>query len=495
MRWTDVMDTGAPVGAAGGLAGGLVFGAAMLDLGALPSVASLVRVDSEVVGFIVHMGIAAVAGAGLGVLVWHQRPGAGETVIWGLVYGTLWWFIGTLTLHPLFSGSPLAWDAAAVRGSFPALLGHVLYGATSGLTIALIRSWRQRSMNVSLATLARGAIAGLLAVGVVGAILAAQGQLHAFVAASPQESLALQWLTALLIGAFAGVGFAALYAGSNHGAGVGLIRGGMFGFLCWAIVPLSLLPALDGSGLPWRAEEVRSVFAALPGYILFGAATALIFQSLEVVVRGLFSDVLPAADSEGIGAEGLRALAGGVLAGLVGGTAYTGVMIQIGAFESVAGLARLDSAVAGFFVHMSVAAVVGATYGLLFRRQSRDVGSALGWGASYGFMWWMIGSLTLASVFLGVTPVWSAESVATAFPHLIGHLLYGASLGVTFYWLETRHRPWWITRDQARATLLTSRTEQLQTAAPALWALVAMIALTLPVLLGQGGEAQPLPIY
>ena len=141
MKWTGVVDTGVPAGVAGGLAGGVVFGAAMVDLGALPSVASLVRVDSEVVGFAVHMVIAAVVGGGLGVLVWHQRPSAGETVIWGLVYGTLWWFIGTLTLHPLFSGNPLAWDAVSVRGSFPALLGHILYGATSGLAIALIRSW------------------------------------------------------------------------------------------------------------------------------------------------------------------------------------------------------------------------------------------------------------------------------------------------------------------------------------------------------------------
>ena len=490
-----MVNTGAPVGAAAGLAGGLVFGAAMIDLGALPSVASIVRVDSDVVGFIVHMAIAAVVGAGFGVLVWHQRPGAGETVIWGLVYGTLWWFIGTLTLHPLFLGNPLDWDAAVVRGSFPAFLGHILYGATSGLTIALIRSWRQRSLIVSSSALLRGAIAGLLAVGVVGAILAAQGQLHAFVAASPQDSRALQWLPALLIGAFAGAGFAALYRGSYYGAGIGLIRGGMFGMLCWVVVPLSLLPVLDGSGLPWQADEVRSVFATLPGYILFGAATAVFFQWLEVIAHGLFSDVLPAADSEGIGTEGLRALGVGVLAGLVGGLAYTGVMIQIGAFESVAGLARLDSPVAGFFVHLAIATIVGASYGLFFRRQSRDVGSALGWGASYGFMWWMIGSLTLASVFLGVTPVWSAESAATAFPHLIGHLVYGAILGITFYWLETRHRPWWITRDQARATLLESRSEQLQTAAPALWALVAVIALTLPVLLGQAGDARPLPIY
>ena len=52
------------------------------------------------------MAIAAIAGSGLGLMVWQQRPGMGETLLWGMVYGTLWWFIGSLTLFPLFLGLP-----------------------------------------------------------------------------------------------------------------------------------------------------------------------------------------------------------------------------------------------------------------------------------------------------------------------------------------------------------------------------------------------------
>ena len=85
MNRSDVITAGVLPGALGGIAGGLVFGAAMSELGLLPSIASLVLVESSAAGFIVHMAIAATVGVGLGVLVWHQRPGIGEILLWGIV--------------------------------------------------------------------------------------------------------------------------------------------------------------------------------------------------------------------------------------------------------------------------------------------------------------------------------------------------------------------------------------------------------------------------
>ena len=304
MKRADLMASGVLPGAVGGVAGGIVFGAAMLDLGVLSSVASIVGVESAVVGFIVHMAIAATVGAGLGVLVWHQRPGTGETLLWGLAYGTLWWFIGTLTLHPLLLGNTLAWDAESARAALPALLGHVLFGASAGLVISLVRlRYRggEDSMLITASALIRGGTAGLVAVWIIGTVLAAQGQLHSFVAVTPQDSGLTVWLTTLLVGLLAGVGFAILYPSAADSAGVGLVRGGMYGFLWWVAVPLSVLPALHGSGLPWQVDQVRAVFPTLPGCILFGATTALLYHWLGVVTRVLFSDIVAGADSEGVG--------------------------------------------------------------------------------------------------------------------------------------------------------------------------------------------------
>ncbi len=74
--------------------------------------------------------------------------------------------------------------------------------------------------------------------------------------------------------------------------------------------------------------------------------------------------------------------------------------------------------------------------------------------------------------------------MATTFPNLIGHLTYGAGLGVIFYLLEARYSPWWIPRRQAEGVRVAHLIEQVLTSAPALWTLLIATGLTLSSLLG-----------
>ena len=203
-----------------------------------------------------------------------------------------------------------------------------------------------------------------------------------------------------------------------------------------------------------------------------------------MLVRLFFGDIMVGSDDEAVGTQGLRAMGHGMVAGVVGGLIFGGVMLQIGALTNVASLIRVTSPVTGFFVHMTIAVIIGTSYGLLFRRQSYDIASALGWGASYGFIWWMLGPLTLFPAFLGITPLWTADVVALTFPNLVGHLLFGAGLGITLHLLEARYSPWWIPRRQTQAARVARRREQVLTSAPALWTFIVIVSLTLPVLLG-----------
>jgi hypothetical protein len=50
--------------------------------------------------------------------------------------------------------------------------------------------------------------------------------------------------------------------------------------------------------------------------------------------------------------------------------------------------------------------------------------------------------------------------------------------------LEPRNNPWWIPVRQVQATRIERRKAQVFTAAPALWVMVVIIALTIPVVLG-----------
>jgi len=241
---------------------------------------------------------------------------------------------------------------------------------------------------------------------------------------------------------------------------------------------------LGGQGLAWSLNAALDNFATLPGYLLFGAALGLFYKWIDWLMRLLFSDYTPSTDREGPGALGLRALGRGVLAGLIGGLLFSLIMFQIGFLPAVANLVGSSSPITGFLVHLGIAILIGISYALLFRRHSYDISSALGWGLSFGFFWWIMGPLTLMPALLGLGLQWTLDAATIAFPNLIGHLAYGAGLGITYYILEARYSPWWITRTQLQEERIANQLEQLSTSAPALWTLTLMIALTIPILLG-----------
>ena len=281
MKRSDSVRRGLLPGALAGLAGGVVFGAAMTQLGALPTIASLVRAESDGVGLIIHLFVTTILGAGFGLLVRHQRPGAGETLFWGLAYGTLWWFLGPLTLLPLLLGDGLTWDLPAAQQAFPSLLGHVLYGASTGFTFVLFERERRAEtggLGIGRGALMRGALSGLLGGWLLGRMLGAQDQLLALSAIMGAESLTVARLTVLVIGLLAGLGFAVLYPGPFDSAGAGLTPGMVYGFFWWVAGARTLLPLLDGAGLAWSLDAARQGFTALPGYLLFGTAVAMLCQ-------------------------------------------------------------------------------------------------------------------------------------------------------------------------------------------------------------------------
>ena len=484
MMRSDMVSRGLVPGAMAGVVGGLALAAVMVRVGSTPT-AALVHADAAAAGFAVRLSIAALIGAGFGLLVWQQRSGAGEIFFWGINYGILLWFLGPLTLIPLLLQGTLAWDVRSAQEAFPSFVGLVCFGATVGLTLAVLRGaphHRFRFNGAVPGSLVRGAVSGLLAAWVVGGMLAAQHQLPTF-AALDGSSLAPLFV-ALVMGMIAGAGFAILYPRPRDGGGPALVRGTVYGFFCWIVGILTVLPLVNGAELNWSVAAVRANFATFPGSLLFGAATAVGYQWLSALGRLLFSDEIAHPTNEGAGTEGLRAIGRGVVAGLLGGLVFTIVMVQIGFLPTVARLIGSRSPSAGFVTHLVIADLIGASYGLLFRRQSYDLGSALGWGVSYGFFWWILGPLTLLPMLLGAAPQWTPEVAAGLTASLVGHLAYGAALGLGFHLLEARYNPWWIPLSSLEETRAGRLKEQLLTSAPALWALVLTIAVTVPIILG-----------
>jgi uncharacterized membrane protein YagU involved in acid resistance len=454
----------AVAGAVAGAVGGAVSGAAMAATGA---VARIVRDGSVALGSVVHVVVSVAVGVGFGLLVAHQRVRTGDTLFWGLVCGGSWWFLGPLTLLPLLGGGSVAWDLPGAQALLPSLVGHLCGGAVTAVVFVGLRRGPGTAGAPWLATALRGVVAGV----VVAALL--------YLGLDVMAGARLGWI--LGVGVLAGLGYPVLFGTRREGAGPALVRGTAYGFLCWVVGGLTVPPLLATGRLDWSREAAVAAADRLPPYLLLGAGTALVLTALDGLRRWLFTDDVRALRVDSPGARGLRATGYGALAGLGGGLVFTVVMVLVDALPTVAGIVGSRSDATGLVVHLAIAQLIGVSYAVLFRRRSFDPTSALGWGVSYGFLWWVLGHLTLLPVLNGAAPAWTAAGTAAGFPSLVGHLAYGAALGIGHSRLEERTDPWWFTRSEVEAERVARQRETTLGSAPALWGFTVLIALTIPL--------------
>lgn len=135
----------------------------------------------------------------------------------------------------------------------------------------------------------------------------------------------------------------------------------------------------------------------------------------------------------------------GIWSGLLGGVIF-GIMMQMMTAPTpdggempmmamVAKVVRSDSTAVGWLYHLFNSAVIGAVYGWLLGSRSHAMGPGTGWGAAYGFAWWIFGGLILMPLFLGMAPfapLQMATMRSVAMGSLVGHLIYGIVLGGGF---------------------------------------------------------------
>jgi hypothetical protein len=138
-----------------------------------------------------------------------------------------------------------------------------------------------------------------------------------------------------------------------------------------------------------------------------------------------------------------------IIGGLIGGVIF-GIMMQMmtaptpdgGQMPVIAMIGQIvgsPTVAAGWIYHLFNSAVIGAIFGWLLGERVHGYASALGWGAAYGFAWWIIGGLVLMPLMLGMpafAPLTMPPMQMVAVGSLIGHLIYGSILGCTFVWLH-----------------------------------------------------------
>ena len=232
----------------------------------------------------------------------------------------------------------------------------------------------------------------------------------------------------LAVGGAFGLVFGILFARRATSAGAGLIWGLAAAFLMWLVFPAGLLPLFTrGTHAMAALGDAREQFPLLVGYLVcLGMPVGL--------VLGIRGGLRPSTTDPQF--HWTRAIVAGGMAGLLGGFIFDRWMSAGEFFPLLSGLRELPSRSISLTLQFFIAVLMGVIFGLLFQRDVRSYGSCMGWGVGYAILWWFLGPLTILPV-LSHTPLdWSAGNASAMFGALVGHILYGLILGVSYATLD-----------------------------------------------------------
>jgi uncharacterized membrane protein YagU involved in acid resistance len=416
-----------------------------------------------------------------------HSPGAG--LIWGLGSASMAWLLIPAGLIPLLSNTPRSSATLMdARARFSELVAYlVLLGMPVGLALGVRGAVRSRSVKQGFRwgrAIVVGGIAGTLS-GLVFSRWMYEGEFYPLLGglvqlSSRREMVACHFLVALVIGALFGLLFQSDVRGLGSSMGWGL----GFSIFWWFLCPLTLFPLWNRTPLDWSADQGSSLFGSLVGHIVYGLILGVIYAAIDRAWLRLFvqSDPLN-REREGPGLHVLRSLGWGALAGLAGGVVASPVLLATGVLSKVAGLETSFYGLKGLAIHLTVSAVIGMTYGVLFRNEGTSLSMGVCWGWLFGLTWWYLGPMTLLPLALTGVCDWSTNAASALLPSLIGHLIYGAVAATFFLLLEHRYEhglfldPKSLAREQKRQ-------RPAGTPAPALCFFVLILGVLLPLLLG-----------
>ena len=304
-------------GGLAGVIGGWAFGKWMEQVNFFPLVAGLLASDSGMLGQTLHYIFAIIIGATFGLLFQRDIRGYGSSMGWGMGYGLFWWFLGPLTIMPLWLGAPLDWSYTRGGELFGSLVGHIVYGLIVGLIYACVdRLWvgfftesdpiyRQPEGPGSrvLYALQGGLIASLSGGVLFSLVMMTTGTLAHVAGLVGGSSAVVGFLVHLIISALIGMSYGLLFQHEAPNLSSGLAWGLLYGLIWWFIGPLTLMPILLGHPFTWTTAVAGTLLPSLIGHLIYGAATASAFYVFETSPCGVAPARPPAGRSRNASAS------------------------------------------------------------------------------------------------------------------------------------------------------------------------------------------------
>jgi hypothetical protein len=120
-------------GIVGGLAGGMVFGMLMFMMGVMPMIAMMVGSESIIIGWMLHILISVITGVFFVIIFSSQIKNYTSALVFGMIYGLVWWVLGALVAMPVILGMGLQFSNMFDQMHLMSLMGHAIFGILLGV--------------------------------------------------------------------------------------------------------------------------------------------------------------------------------------------------------------------------------------------------------------------------------------------------------------------------------------------------------------------------
>jgi uncharacterized membrane protein YagU involved in acid resistance len=225
------------------------------------------------------------------------------------------------------------------------------------------------------------------------------------------------------VGAVFGLVFAVALQRRATSAGAGLVWGLGAGYLLWIVLSgLAVVFPAPGYSTDSMLGEARARFPELVGCITCIGAPVGFCLGLRATLRSLGSGSFHWG----------RAIVAGGTAGVGAALIFSRWMYVGDFYPLISGFGRVNTQFHSVVFHFAVACLIGSTFGLLFQKDVRNFGSAMGWGVAYAMAWWFLAQLTLFPLAAGTPLDWSAGHASELFGSMVGHILFGLILGFVY---------------------------------------------------------------
>ncbi|HAU0840117.1 TPA: hypothetical protein JBI94_05730 [Legionella pneumophila] len=138
-----------------------------------------------------------------------------------------------------------------------------------------------------------------------------------------------------------------------------------------------------------------------------------------------------------------RCISHGAIAGIIAGIVFTFFLVMGGMLETLGSMINMPTKGGGLLVHAVMSIGSGIAFALVLDWLMHSWVSAILLGLLFGFAMWVGGPMTVLPHFASGVPLfakWTMEGFKQNIPPLVGHLVYGLILGVTYYAFKRRNK-------------------------------------------------------